>query len=122
MGDLRDNKQASLLEDFMAFQIALRLQDKIAEVESEEEMYAILIAFRSATKEVAVRHEHYEELAITGMGLMKKAFVWWLPDESIVVVGETDEDLCMVGVMAPGTVFEESTYIKPTHEGNKTLN
>ncbi len=60
------------------------------------------------------RSDSYAVFAVTGSGTLTEAFLWWMDDQSILIVGWQDEETVVVGVMPPGAQFTPLPY----YDGN----
>ena len=78
------------------------------DIDPDVALAALLITMRS----VAVRQDSFARLRITGVGDMRQAFVWWMADDSVLVIGTgvEDENEIHVGVLGAGSKFTPVPY------------
>ena len=114
-------KQGELIERFKAQDYA----DKFTEaLEGETPPFAVLVQFVSHTGGSAdcKKHDSYMFMRITGVGDLRNCFVWWMSDDSILIVGfqgDSEEEMSvLVGVLSPGSEFVPTPY---TEAGIQTL-
>lgn len=100
-------EQLSLTEDFEAYQFARQLQDTLET--SEEDEVALLIAFHASMAAYPVKS--YQQVQITGRGVLHEVFLWELTDGSFLVVGWASEEEIVVGVLPPGSEFKPLPFI-----------
>ena len=91
-----------------AMRIAKELQESL---DYGEDLVEVLAEFHAQM--AGYRNTSYAELTISGSCTIAEAFVWWMDDQSILVVGWQDEDTVVVGVLPQGSEFAPQPY----HDG-----
>lgn len=107
-----DDNQPELIERFMAQDVA---EQFVIEAEEGDSPLSVLVKFISdmEANDKCKKHDSYLFIHVVGFGEIKNCFVWWMQDDSVVMVGispaetfddESTESL-MVGVLPPGCTF-----------------
>ncbi len=98
-------------ETWAAHGVARQLIDAL---ECDDEVLNVLSEFYAEMS--AHKHESYTHLDVVGVGVLHEVFVWWMDDDSILVVGWESEEEVAVGVLPPDAQFTAL----PFYEGKVT--
>ena len=89
----------------MAHHVANQLQEAL---EADDDEMDVLSSFHSDMS--AYRQDSYAHLEIAGIGIFHETFVWWMSDNSIVLVGWKADDEVVIGVLPPDTDFRPAIF------------
>lgn len=126
MGKRKDSiEQGELIERFMAQDFADEFIDSLEEGESPLPALVKLISDMEGN-EHCKKHDSYMFIHIIGFGEVKSCFVWWLTDDSAMIVGVApdepvsteDAGSLIVGVLPPGCTFKPMPF---TEKGIPTI-
>lgn len=97
-------EQPDLLIPYMAQEVATILS---TDMEISDDPLHVFTAFYAAMMESHnfKKHDSYMFIEIVGFGSLVECFVWWMEDDSVLIVGQRPPDDLVVGVLAPGANF-----------------
>ncbi len=88
---------------------ARRMANELREaLECGEDTIEALTEFHA--KMAGYESKSYAILMVTGGINLADAFVWWMDDQSILIVGWQDEETVVAGVLPPGAEFTPAPY------------
>ena len=88
-----------------ATRMASELQDAL---DCGEDSMEVLTEFHAQM--AGYESKSYAVISVAGRGTFAEAFVWWMDDQSALVVGWQDEETLVVGVLPPGAQFAPLPY------------
>ena len=100
---------STVVSNLDATRMASELQEAL---DCGEDSMEVLTEFHA--RMAGYRNNSYAVISVAGRGTFAEAFVWWMDDQSALVVGWQDEETLVVGVLPPGAQFTPLPY----HDGN----
>lgn len=90
---------------YIAHEVANQLRDAL---ESDDDGNEVLVEFHSEMSEY--QQDSFAHLQVVGYGVLHEAFVWWMADHSILLMGWESEEELVVGVLPPESCFTPAAY------------
>ena len=98
---MQTKQQLFPIESYAAYYVAKQLGYALEEANDDFE--DLLDNFY---EEMAERkQDSYSCLYVVGLGELREAFVWWMDDSSIVIVGWQTQDTVAIAVLPPDAIF-----------------
>lgn len=103
-------EQLELLPEFKAHEYAVELSDQLSSCDDEDDVPGLLNTFYSVMRGLAKKSDSYAYLDVVGLGALREAFVFWVEDDSILLVGWLTPCELSIGVLPPTSQFIATAY------------